>query len=289
MEGVAVGEEAGVGASPPRSVSASRAADLDQLRGRRPGLVGGGRVAWRRVMPPRRTEPVWRGWKGSATSSCWSSPVPQHDPDSQRSSTDRSMSLTRGHRPQGLQGRGSSSGRPARPGCDGLAGRPAVAVLGPREIDPDRSSTLDHHPDQPPGPWSGRGPGAAPAPAGGVAPIDPLGQVRWDCSRSSGGARTVGRAGPRGPGRARPSPGRPCRGDDGVVVQGPPAVVAEELLTRSCSRPRRRPSAGGPTRATPPGPSGPSAPPRPTGSSHRGRSAGCGAATSRPWRPARRR
>ena len=61
-------------------------------------------------MPPRRTEPVSLGWCGSLTSYCLSSPVPQHDTYSQRSSTDRSMSLTSGGTaPKGWSAGGSWS------------------------------------------------------------------------------------------------------------------------------------------------------------------------------------
>src|SRR5215203_6509751 len=65
----------------------------------------------RRTMPPRRTDPVSRGLNGSVTSYCLSSPVPQHDTYSQRSSTDRSMSeMSGGTAPEGLQGRGEQVG-----------------------------------------------------------------------------------------------------------------------------------------------------------------------------------
>src|SRR5262245_50673780 len=47
-------------------------------------------------MPPIRILPVSCGLKGSDTSYCWKSPVPQHDTYRYRSSTDRSMSVTRG-------------------------------------------------------------------------------------------------------------------------------------------------------------------------------------------------
>src|SRR3954454_19227639 len=47
-------------------------------------------------MPPRRTEPVSRGLRGSETSKRLSSPVPQHETTSERSSTDRAMSVTSG-------------------------------------------------------------------------------------------------------------------------------------------------------------------------------------------------
>src|SRR5256714_7732801 len=57
-------------------------------------------------MPPRCTEPASLGLCGSLTSYCFSSPVPQHETYSQRSSTDRSMSLTSG----GTAPKGCSAG-----------------------------------------------------------------------------------------------------------------------------------------------------------------------------------
>src|SRR6185369_13684629 len=60
------------------------------------GRSGAAGCGSRRTTPPRRTDPVSRGWKGSLTSNCLSSPVPQQDTYSQPSSTDRSMSDTSG-------------------------------------------------------------------------------------------------------------------------------------------------------------------------------------------------
>src|SRR5207344_2073010 len=61
-------------------------------------------------MPPSLTEAVSRGWNGSATSYCLSSPVPQQDTYSQRSSTDRSMSeISGGTAPKGFSAGGRSS------------------------------------------------------------------------------------------------------------------------------------------------------------------------------------
>src|SRR5580693_984256 len=56
------------------------------------------------------TDAVSRGWNGSLTSYCLSSPVPLHDTYSQRSSTDRSMSETSGGTaPKGCSAGGRSS------------------------------------------------------------------------------------------------------------------------------------------------------------------------------------
>src|SRR3954470_1896231 len=115
-------------------------------------------------MPPSSTDPVSRGWKTSLTSNCFSSPVPQQDTYSQRSSTDRSMSETSGGtapngwsaggRAAGSAGAGggqvSGIGRLGRNGDD-LAGGPPPAVLVPQ---PHRSGEVlhtDHHPDEAPG------------------------------------------------------------------------------------------------------------------------------------------
>src|SRR5207245_4771348 len=47
-------------------------------------------------MPPNFTEPVCTGRKGSETSYCRSSPVPQQETYKNRSSSERFMSVTRG-------------------------------------------------------------------------------------------------------------------------------------------------------------------------------------------------
>src|ERR671919_1905863 len=79
----------------------------------------------RRTIPPRRTELVSLGLCGSLTSYCLSSPVPQHDTYSQRSSTDRSMSVTSGGTaPKGCSAGGSWE---ASAGSAGVG----VALLGP--------------------------------------------------------------------------------------------------------------------------------------------------------------
>jgi hypothetical protein len=112
-------------------------------------------------MPPSLTEPVSRGLKLSLTSYCLSSPVPQHDTYSQRSSTDRSMSLMRGGTaPNGLSAGGSRSG------SAGSAGMVTTLVAAQRSLsryqrntDPDRSSTLMTTPTNPQalaGSWAGR-------------------------------------------------------------------------------------------------------------------------------------
>jgi hypothetical protein len=93
------------------ALAAAVAADLDHLRSAAEPLPGAAGCGWRRTMPPSCTDPVSRGWNGSATSYCLSSPVPQQDTYSQRSSTDRSMSETRGGTaPNGLRAGGSRSG-----------------------------------------------------------------------------------------------------------------------------------------------------------------------------------
>ena len=97
----------------------------------------------------------------SLTSYCLSSPVPQHDTYSQRSSTDRSMSLiSGGTAPNGLRAGGSSSGSAGSAGMVmTLRTAQRVAVAVPGQIDPDRSSTLMTTPTNPQvlaGSWAGR-------------------------------------------------------------------------------------------------------------------------------------
>src|SRR6476659_7314615 len=48
------------------------------------------------MIPPRCTDPVFRGWKGSETSYCRNSPVPQQETYRKRSSSERLMSVTNG-------------------------------------------------------------------------------------------------------------------------------------------------------------------------------------------------
>src|SRR2546423_796289 len=47
-------------------------------------------------MPPRCTDPVFRGWKGSETSYCRNSPVPKQEIYRKRSSSERLMSVISG-------------------------------------------------------------------------------------------------------------------------------------------------------------------------------------------------
>src|SRR6266498_2993731 len=124
----------------------------------RPGAAGCG---WRRTMPPRRTEPASRGLDGSLTSYCLSSPVPQQETYSQRSSTDRSMSETSGGTaPKGCSAGGRSSGSA---GWAGMVTTLRTAQRSPSwchsHTDPDRSSTLMTTPTKPQaleGSWAGR-------------------------------------------------------------------------------------------------------------------------------------
>ena len=102
-------------------------------------------------MPPSRTEPVSRGLNGSLTSYCFSSPVPQQDTYSHRSSTDRSMSeISGGTAPKGLSAGGRSSGSA---GSAGMVMTLRTAHRSPSlchiHTDPDRSSTLITTPTKP--------------------------------------------------------------------------------------------------------------------------------------------
>src|SRR6266540_3578178 len=114
-----------------------------------------------RVMCTGRVEPVSRGLNGSLTSYCLSSPVPQHDTYSQRSSTDRSMSDTSGGTaPNGLSAGGSSS---ESAGSAGMVTTLLTAQRSPSRChshtEPDRSSTLITTPTKPQawaGSWAGR-------------------------------------------------------------------------------------------------------------------------------------
>src|SRR5919199_1797414 len=73
-----------------------------------PGAAG---CAVLRTTPPRCTEPTSRGALGSETSNCLSSPVPQQETYSIRSSTERSMSVTSGGTaPNGCSAGGRSAG-----------------------------------------------------------------------------------------------------------------------------------------------------------------------------------
>src|SRR5215218_2517506 len=184
-------------------------------------------------MPPSLTEPVSLGLNGSATSYCLSSPVPQQDTYSQRSSTDRSMSETSGGTaPKGLRAGGEQVGvgRLGRDG-DGLAGGPGVAVAVPQPHRARQVLDADHHAGVAPG--LGRVVGRADLQDHLmlVAEVDPLGQ----------GALAQA---PEVEVVAEPPPeqvfwvqavldhrgGGPLGGDHGVVVQVPPDVLGEVLL-----------------------------------------------------------
>src|SRR5215218_10227759 len=117
------------------------------------GWSGAAGWDWRRVMPPSLTEPVSRGLKMSLTSYCLSSPVPQQETYSQRSSTDRSMSETSGGTaPKGLSAGGEQLGV-GRLGRDGdhLADRPALPLAVPEEDRAGKVLDADHHADEAPG------------------------------------------------------------------------------------------------------------------------------------------
>src|SRR5262245_4625107 len=49
-----------------------------------------------RTIPPKCTDPVFRGWKGSETSNCKNSPVPKQETYRKRSSRERLMSVING-------------------------------------------------------------------------------------------------------------------------------------------------------------------------------------------------
>ena len=70
-------------------------------------------------MPPSRTEPVSRGLRGSLTSKRFSSPVPKQDTNNERSSTERTMSVTSGGTaPNGFRASGSWSGSAGSAGIE---------------------------------------------------------------------------------------------------------------------------------------------------------------------------
>ena len=219
--------------------------------------------------------------------------MPQQDTYSQRSSTDRSMSeISGGTAPNGLRAGGSSSGSA---GSAGMVMTLLARPSGPRrwcqaQIDPERSSTLMTTPTNPQvldGSWAGRS-------SSTIWCWSPR-STRWVSLRSDiapevevvaelAAQQILGveavlehrRGGPFG-------------GDDGVVVQVPPAVVAEALL----------PAVGFPGADDVEGvmveqgdPAGAVVAVGPaevrTGRCPRGHSGWCGGASSRPWRPARR-
>jgi hypothetical protein len=135
---------------------------ISTIWGPPPSAVSGA-AGWgvRLTMPPRRTEPVSCGLKGSATSYCLSSPVPQQATYSQRSSTDRSMSeISGGTAPNGFSAGGSRSGSA---GSAGMVTALRAAQRSPSlchiQIEPERSSTLITAPTNPHvwvGSWAGR-------------------------------------------------------------------------------------------------------------------------------------
>src|SRR5215472_19374352 len=102
-------------------------------------------------MPPSRTEPVSRGRNGSVTSYCLSSPVPKHDTYSQRSSTDRLMSvISGGAAPKGFSAGGRSSGLAGSAGTVmTLQAAQRSPSLYHSHTDADRSSTLITTPANP--------------------------------------------------------------------------------------------------------------------------------------------
>ena len=137
------------------------AADLHHLRPATQRQIG------RHGMRPASHDPaeadraISRGWNGSLTSYCLSSPVPQQDTYSQWSSTDRSMSETSGGTaPNGCRAGGRSS---ASAGSAGMVITLSIAHLSPlgchSHTDADRSSTLMTTPTKPnvlAGSWAGR-------------------------------------------------------------------------------------------------------------------------------------
>jgi hypothetical protein len=138
----------------------------------------------------------------------------------------------RGHGPEGLQrgGQQVGVGRLGRDGDD-LAGRPAVAVAEPGPDGPREVLHADDHAHDPPG--LGRVVGWADLQHHlvGVAEVDTLGEgaVRQrpevQVVAEAAAQQVLGVQAVLDHGR-----GAPFGGDDGVVVQVPPAVVAEPLL-----------------------------------------------------------
>src|SRR5262245_42256107 len=106
-------------------------------------------------MPPIFTEPVSTGLKGSDTSNCFSSPVPQHETYRNRSSSERLMSVTSGGTaPKPLSSGGRSS---AAAGSAGISitlrmRHDAYLLLPSRyhtQIDAERSFKLVTTPTKP--------------------------------------------------------------------------------------------------------------------------------------------
>src|SRR3712207_8449128 len=104
-------------------------------------------------------EPTSRGAAGSETSYCLSSPVPQQDTYSIRSSTDRSMSVTSGGTAEnGLSAGGRSSGSAGSAG--GVVTLSALPFSPSREQPPPhpgRAGGGEDDPHEPPGGARGGG------------------------------------------------------------------------------------------------------------------------------------
>ena len=138
----------------------------------------------------------------------------------------------RRHRPERLQGRRQQLGVGGLGGDgDDLADRPAVAVAVPQPHRPRQVLDADDHPDEAPG--LGRVVGGAHLKHHlvGVAQVDPLGEgalrhrPEVEVVAESAAEQVLGVQATLDHRR-----GRPFGGDDGVVVQVPPAVVAEVLV-----------------------------------------------------------
>src|SRR5215216_2917727 len=184
-------------------------------------------------MPPRRTEPVSRGWNGSATSYCLSSPVPQQDTYSQRSSTDRSMSvISGGTAPKGCSAGGSRSWSAGSAGIViSLRAAQRFPLPVPEEYRGGEVFDADGGADKAPGLGRVMGWAQLEHDLVGVAQVDALGEaalahapevevVAEPPSQQVLGVQPVLEHGG----------GAPLGGDHGVVVQVPPHVVGEELV-----------------------------------------------------------
>src|SRR5215216_5668477 len=184
-------------------------------------------------MPPRRTEPVSRGWNGSATSYCLSSPVPQQDTYSQRSSTDRSMSvISGGTAPKGCSAGGSRSWSAGSAGIViSLRAAQRFPLPVPEEYRGGEVLDADGGADKAPGLGRVMGWAQLEHDLVGVAQVDALGEAALAHAPE---VQVVTKAAPQqvlGV-EAVLEHGRcaPFGGDDSVVVEVPPDVVGEELL-----------------------------------------------------------
>src|SRR5215216_6112818 len=184
-------------------------------------------------MPPRRTEPVSRGWNGSATSYCLSSPVPQQDTYSQRSSTDRSMSvISGGTAPKGCSAGGSRSWSAGSAGIViSLVAAQRFPLPVPEEYRGGEVLDADGGADKAPGLGRVMGWAQLEHDLVGVAQVDALGEAALAHAPE---VEVVAEAASEQVLGVQPvlehRGGAPLGGDHGVVIEVPPDVVGEELL-----------------------------------------------------------